>query len=227
MFSGAKSSPEEPDQTTESVSQYPGPDPEITLQLNQYRDSLNIAMSEKIADVTDTLRFGSPEGSLGNLVADALRHTAASQLRRFINIGIIDQGSFKLYLTPGELTLGDLYEFMPYETHLVVLTLTGRQVQQLSNQVAVLGGAPVSGLRFRLSGKRAMGVLVNAKVINPNSTYLVATSSYLADSAEIFPTLSNPVGRIDLEDVSIREVYLNFFKNRRELTPAKDGRIRR
>lgn len=209
-----------------SVSQDLEPDPEIISQLNQYRDSLNTAMNEKIAVITDTLHFGKPESSLGNLAADALRFRAASHLRKFIHVGVIGSGSFKIFFTPGELTLGDLYEFMPYDNHLVVLTMTGQQIQDLSDQVAALGGAPVSGLRFRLRGNRAQGVLVNAEVIDLTSTYLVATSNFIADGGDAFPALWNPVDRIDLEEVSIRELYLNFFKNRRELSPATDGRIR-
>ncbi|MEX0823915.1 MAG: 5'-nucleotidase C-terminal domain-containing protein, partial [Balneolaceae bacterium] len=143
---------------------YPQPDPEIRGALDTYRDSLNQVMNVKVADVADTLRFGEPESALGNLAADALRFRAAAELRTFIHIGIIGEGSFKLYFEPGVLTLGDVYEFMPYQNHLVVLTLSGNMVNKLSNEVARTGGAPISGVRFRINGSGAQGVLVNAEV---------------------------------------------------------------
>lgn len=205
---------------------YPQPDPEIRGALDTYRDSLNQVMNVKVADVADTLRFGEPESALGNLAADALRFRAAAELRTFIHIGIIGEGSFKLYFEPGVLTLGDVYEFMPHQNHLVVLTLSGNMVNKLSNEVARRGGAPISGIRFRINGSGAQGVLVNAEIVDPGKTYLVATSNYLADGGGHFPALWAPLDRIDLTGISIRDLYVNYLSNKRTIEPEIDGRIR-
>lgn len=206
---------------------YPQPDPEIRGALDTYRDSLNQVMNVKVADVADTLRFGEPESALGNLAADALRFRAAAELRTFVHVGVIDKDSFKLYLKPGILTLGDVYEFMPYQNHLVVLTLSGKMINKLSNEVARIGGAPLSGIRFRINGNGAQGVLANAEVIAPEKKYLVATSNYLADGGGEFSALWNPLDRIDLTNISIRDLYVDYFSNRRTIEPEIDGRIRR
>lgn len=206
-------------------ARYPAPDPEIESMLSAYRDSLDEAMGGVIAEVTDTIRFGRPESPLGNIVADALRFRAAGELRKFINVGIISQDSFRLYFEPGTLTKGDVYEFMPYDNHLVVLTLSGEMLKELAGQIAEAGGAPVSGLRFRLADGKASGVLVNAEVIDPSRPYLVATSNYMADGGDRFPALLEPLDREDL-DVSIRDLYIDYFRNKRELSPVTDGRIR-
>jgi 2',3'-cyclic-nucleotide 2'-phosphodiesterase (5'-nucleotidase family) len=204
---------------------YPEPDPVIESMLDTYRDSLNSVTGIRIATVKDTLRFGKPESPLGNLVADALRYRAGSELGRFVNIGIIGEISFRLFLTPGELTKGEVLEFMPYENQLVVLSLTGAQVAELANQIAEMGGAPVSGMRFRIDGNRARGVLVNSQVLDPGRTYLVATSSWVASGGDRFPALWEYSNRIDL-DVDVRNLYLDYFKNRREIYPMLDGRVR-
>lgn len=221
LFSTSVSPDEE-----EFVSVYPEPDPEISQTLESYRDSLDRIMGVKVATVTDTLRFNQPEGSLGNIAADALRGRAAEELRTFVHAGIIGESSFKLYFTPGDLTLGDVYQFMPYENHLVVLTLDGKMMRQLMNEVAEIGGAPVSGVRFTISGERASGILVNSEIVTDEKHYLVATSSYLANGGDRFSALWNPVDRKDLNQISIRDLYVNHFRNKRQLTPATDGRIR-
>jgi 2',3'-cyclic-nucleotide 2'-phosphodiesterase (5'-nucleotidase family) len=209
-----------------SLIAYPNPDPEIEMMLDSYRDSLNTVFGEPIATIRDTLRFGRPESSLGNIVADAIRFRAGAELGRFVHIGIIGDSSFKLYFEPGELTRGEILEFMPYDNHLVILTLSGDDVVKLANTIAEQGGSPVSGLRFRITDSKAAGVLVNSQVLERDKSYLVATSSWAADGGDLFPALWNYSDRIDL-DISIRELYIDYFRSRREINPATDGRIRR
>ena len=207
--------------------EYPGPDSEILQMLDAHRGMLDRQMGVKITTIKDTLRFEKPEGALGNMVSDAIRNRAGNELGRYINVGIIGESSFKLFFEPGELTLGELYEFMPYENHLVVLTLSGDKVYELVNQVAALGGAPISGVRFRIDeNNRARGVLVNSEVIDPNKKYRIATSSWAANGGDVFPALWEADERIDL-DVSVRTVFVDYFKGRSEIYDFTDGRIRK
>jgi len=205
---------------------YPEPDPEISSLLDSYRSALHDKMGEKIATVHDTLRFSKPESALGNLVADALRYRAGFELQRFVNLSVIGDSSFRLYLTPGELTRKDVMEFMPYENHLVILRLRGDKIFELANQIAELGGAPVSGMRLRIVDGRARGVLVNAQTLSSDKEYLVATTSWAANGGDQFPALWDYSDRIDLHDVNVRELYIDYFKTRRNIHASRDGRIR-
>lgn len=204
----------------------PDPDSEIAAILELYRPGVDEVMAKPIAVVQDTLRFGQPEGALGNMAADALRYRAALELRKFVHLGVIGEGSFKTYFIPGTLTLGDVYEFMPYENHLVILELKGDKVIDLIDQVAAIGGAPISGARFRIDeNNRARGLLVNSEVLDPNKYYLIATSSWVANGGDQFPALWSPDHRIDL-DISVIDLYVDFFQGRSELYNERDGRIR-
>lgn len=205
---------------------YPAPDPGIVSALETYRDTLNAVMGETVATVYDTLRFGQPESPLGNLVADAIRFRAGSELRTFVHLGIIGEQSFQLYLTPGPLTLGEIMEFMPYDNHLVVLELRGSKIAELAGQIAELGGAPVSGLRFRIENGEARGILVNSQVLDTDKSYMVATSSWAADGGDRFPALWDYTDRIDLAGVDVRKLYVDYFKSRRNIYSNTDGRIR-
>lgn len=207
---------------------YPEPDSEILRLLDLYRPGMDRVMGNEIAIVRDTIRFNKPESALGNMAADALRFRATRELGRYIHVGIIGESSFQTYFLPGTLTLGDIYEFMPYENHLVVLELTGSSLQQLIHQVAEIGGAPVSGTRFSIDNQnRARGLIVNSEVIDPERTYQVATTSWIANGGDRFSALWNPISRTDLNEIDIRELYVDFFRGRGELTDETDGRIRR
>lgn len=205
---------------------YPNPDPEIEWMIREYREGIQLRLGERVAIVEDTLAFTKPEGSLGNMVADALRYRAALELGRFVHLGVTDDSRFTTQFVPGLLTRESIYEFIPYEGHLVILELKGDRVVELLHQVAALEGAPVSGARFTIDqDKRARGILINSTVVDPAGTYLVATTSRDAESVYPFPALSAAVGRTDT-DISIRTLYLDFFRGRGRLTEMKDGRIR-
>lgn len=225
-------SPAEPHQT---IYYYPfyditenlASDSLISAHLDSYRDGYNDVMGVPIARVVETLKLGQPESSFGNLLSDVIRFRAARELKTYVHIGLINNDSIKLNLNTGPLTLGELYEMMPYDNHLVILTLTGDQVVTLANRIAELGGEPVSGIRMRISNNRAMGLLVNSETVRSDSLYTVATSNYLArGGGGLFPVLTEAKERLEMSDLLIRDIYREYFHNLRELNPQMDQRIR-
>ncbi len=206
--------------------EFPDPDTEIAMMLNSYRGGLQREMGRSVAVARDTLQFGRPESALGNIVADALRVRGSNELGKQVHIGIIGDGSFRLFFEPGIITVGDIYEFMPYENDLVILTLTGEKVIELVQQNASLGGAPISGVRYSISTEgEARGILVNAEVVDPARNYRVATTSWAANGGDLFPALWEPIDRHDLS-ISVRNVYIDYFSYLNEIYDVKDGRIR-
>src|SRR6056297_2824636 len=213
-------------QQTITLEQYAAiSDENIASLLDQYRPRYNDMMGEKVAEVARSISFGKPESPLGNLVADALRFRAARETRTFVNLAMIGESSFRLNLEEGDLTRGEILEFMPYDNSLVLLKLRGESVYRLSQEIAGRGGVPVSGLRFRLEGKTARDVLVNSDIIDPSKHYWLATSSWVANGGEDFKALREHVDRIELP-LSIRDVYLDYFSNQRTIDPEIEGRIR-
>jgi len=199
----------------------------ISAHLERYRDGYSEVMGVPVARVVESLKLGQPESSFGNLLSDVIRFRAARELKNFVHIGLINNDSIKLNLNKGTLTLGELYEMMPYDNHLVILTLTGEQVITLANRIAELGGEPVSGLRMRISNNRAMGLLVNSETVQPDSLYFVATSNYLArGGGGLFPVLIEAKEKLEMSDLLIRDIYREYFNNLRELNPQIDYRIR-
>src|SRR5690606_18727441 len=118
-----------------------------------------------------------------------------------------------------------IFELMPFENTISVLTLSGTQVQRMADQIAAIGGQPVSGIRFRINNGKATDILVNFEPLNPDSTYLVATNNYMADGGESIEELWRPLERIDL-NVLIRDAMIEYIRNRRHLNYELDQRIR-
>jgi len=200
-------------------------DSSISASIDGYRDTLMDIMGEPLTVLKSELNFDKPESTLGNLAADILRFRAARELRTFIHVGVINEDSFRIYLNEGEVNLGQMYELMPYDNHLVILTLTGNNLIKLMGNIAFLGGAPISGVRMNIDRGKARGILVNSEVVDPDRNYFVATSNYLADGNGPFEALWKYENRIDL-DLLIRDTLIEYFKNQYELEPVLDARIR-
>ena len=121
------------------------------------------------------------------------------------------------------------YELLPFENYIVVLTLTGAQMERLADQIARSGGEPVAGWTMVLDGEDATGVLVGGAAIDPQATYRLATVDYLADGGGAWSVLWEPTAHEGREDVAalIRDVFVDYIRERGVVSPELDGRIRR
>src|SRR5690606_33834419 len=141
-----------------------------------------------------------PEGALGNFAADAMRTVAAEALGEPVDIAVTNNGGLRVPIPEGPITVGALFELMPFENALVLLTLSGTQVDSLAGQIARIGGEPVAGLTFTIEepSRRAVDVRVNGEPVDPGRLYRVVTSDYLADIGGGLPVLSEYRERVDV-----------------------------
>lgn len=200
-------------------------DEEIESWLNQHRIQYMRVMGRPVATALDDFHFGQPESSLGNLAADMIRYRATHENQRYVHIALINPDGMKIEFEEGVITLGDLYEFMPYDITLVILEMKGNAVRELAEEIADQGGVPLSGMRMTISGGRASDILVDSESIDPEMIYYVATSSYLADGKGNFSSLEQAEQRHDYS-LLIRDLFIDYMRSRRIFTPMEDLRVR-
>jgi len=200
------------------------PDSTISADLAPYREKVDKVMNQKIGRSTGIFLKNRPEGSLGNLVADAVRNAASRIKEKNIDIGVITNSSIKYRLPKGKITRRMIYEIMPYNNKLVILKLTGHQVLMMANEIAKANGEPISGLRMRIDDKKASDILIGRHTLKSNQLYTVATNDYMANGGGDVPALWNPVSR-ENESISIRQCIEDYINNRLVVHPVLDGRI--
>ena len=110
---------------------------------------------------------GAPESLLSNLVADVLRGAAAQVLGKPADMGLVNMGGLRNVLTEGPITCGNIYEILPFENSLCVVTLKGVYLKQLFESIAARGGEGVSGVKLRItkSRKSCSGATVAGKPV--------------------------------------------------------------
>lgn len=205
-------------------------DPAVEAMIAPYRSQLEAHLTEVLARATGLFAKADPEGALDNLVADAVLYGARRLSRDTVHVALVNDGGLRVpVVAAGPILMRHTYELLPFENYITVLELTGVQLDRLADQVAQSGGEPVAGWTMVLDGEDATRVLVGGAEIDPQATYRLATVDYLADGGGSWSVLWEPSAHEDREDMTvlIRDVFVDYLRERGVVSPELDGRIRR
>lgn len=201
----------------------------LALFLDPYRQGLNQSMNEVLTRSTGRIEKGQPDGPLNDLLTDALLQQASRRYGKPLDCSHLNYGGIRNNLPEGNITTGSVFEVMPFDNQLVVLTLTGDMLRQLLNHFAKGDKLVVGGLRATVHDGQVQDVMfTNGRTLQPAETYTVAMSDYVADGGDNAGFLKGAVRR---ENVSylIRDALIDYFrqqgKSGQPLTPTSDGRI--
>jgi 2',3'-cyclic-nucleotide 2'-phosphodiesterase (5'-nucleotidase family) len=178
--------------------------------LQPYRTEMNKTMNINIGKVDVALQKDKPNGTLGNMVCDAMLLKAKS-VDSNCQIAISNYGGLRIpSITAGEISLGKIYELMPFENTISIIALSGSYVDTFCQKIAKSGGMPISGLSFRLQNAKAIDITVNAKPIDYQKIYYTCVNSYMAsggDECEFLIPLSK-----NNTPFLIRDAIIDFIK---------------
>ena len=191
-----------------------------------FRARMEARTDEVIGEATAPLvKQGEWESALGNFSADAMLYTVNRLVSPRVHVAITNNGGLRVPIRPGPITVGLIYELMPFEDMMVVQTLSGTQLLALADELVRVGGEPMAGLRVRVDDDgEAADVTLDGAPIDPAAEYRVVTSDYLANGSGNLPTLWDPVAREDL-GVTLREAFMRYVRETGTIAPTLDGRI--
>jgi len=162
--------------------------------IKPYGDSVDKSMNTIIGTVREPLEKDQPEGTLGNFMADAYLAMGSLQFDKPIDAAFVNYGGIRLQQLPaGPLTLGKIFELMPFDNVLVLQSLSGVQLQSFLDLVASRGGWPVAGIRFTIKDRKATDVMIKEKPLQPQGQYWVLNSDFVAsggDNAEMLKPIA-------------------------------------
>jgi 2',3'-cyclic-nucleotide 2'-phosphodiesterase (5'-nucleotidase family) len=201
-------------------------DPAVSALIEPYRAELDSRVSEVIARATGEFTRGKPEGTLGNITADAML-IFANELSAEgpVHMAITNNGGLRVPISAGEVTVGNVFELMPFENQLIVLTLTGAQVDTLANNLASLNGEAIAGFTFTIRDGRAYDLLVQGEPVDPKATYRLTTSDFVADGGDRIISFAQPPPR-EVLPILLRDTFIEYFRRKGTLEPRLEGRIR-
>jgi 2',3'-cyclic-nucleotide 2'-phosphodiesterase (5'-nucleotidase family) len=203
-------------------------DAEVEAALAPFRARMGEEIKEVIGETADVLSKASPEGTLGNFATDAMLWAANEYGSEPVQMALTNNGGLRVPIGPGPITVGQMYELMPFENLLSVLTLSGAQLLTLCQQIAEDGGEPVAGFSFRIGrdGERrvAENILVAGQPLDLEGRYRLVTNDFLANGGGDMTPLHSPLARQDLP-VLLRDAFIEYVKHVGVVYPEIEGRI--
>ncbi|TAH41521.1 MAG: hypothetical protein EYC69_07750 [Bacteroidetes bacterium] len=205
----------------------------MKTKIRPYSEKMEADMGIILAQSAEALEKGIPESKLGNFVSDlcfeSIKREYSPSDGKTIDFAFFNNGGLRKSLPAGNISKGDVFELMPFENELVILTLDAVLTKKLINFMASKGGVPVSGLRFSIKDKAAIDILIGGAAFDSTKTYKVLTSDYLANGGDNFSFLSEASKRestsIKIRDAIIQHLYIQG-KTEEIVRVNLDGRIR-
>ncbi len=158
---------------------------DISALIAPYKQKMETEMNEVLVFSNHQMEKAQPESLLGNFLSKLIQEKCGDYMGQPIDFGIVNYGGIRIPSLPaGEITKGKVFELMPFDNFLVVLTINGETVNQLANHMAAVGGWPVSGIRFKIVGGKATEILINQKPVVNDKKYTLAITDYLADGGD-------------------------------------------
>ncbi len=190
-------------------------DASIDSMIKPYTKQLEAEMNVVLATLEEQLVKSKPHNPLGNFMADAMYYRAMS-IRRVkpVDFAVMNHGGIRVpSLEKGDITVGHIYELMPFDNQVVELVLNREQIQAVFDHMASKGGWPVSsGTSYSIKDGKATDIIIRKKPLEDRE-YVMVISDYLAnggDGMEFLEDIKNsPSPGMQL----LRDVIIDHVKN--------------
>jgi 5'-nucleotidase/UDP-sugar diphosphatase len=216
-------------------------DPVLLTLLQPFVDDVDTRLSEIIGHASGTLtdnevRF--QETPLGNMIAESMLWFTRDL---HVDFAVQNGGGIRADLPEGPIVIKQLYEILPFNDSVVVVTLRGSDVELLFDHMGAIspgtGAFPQvsEGVRFtvnRTTGK-CEDILINGKPIDREGTYRIATNSYLAAGGDGYKVFLKAVEKKDTgaAQTDVLEKYIRHIggiidpKQRERIKVISDGAL--
>jgi 5'-nucleotidase/UDP-sugar diphosphatase len=204
------------------------PDPKIAAYISQWVDSAEVGMDEPIGEAKrDITRVGVGESQLGDMVTDAMREAVGADVA-FTNLGGI-----RANIGMGVITPRDVFQVVPFDNKIVYFDMTGSYLKHVLEWriKGMRQGAYVSGLkivysRTRPDFDRITYLQVDGKPWDPDSTYRVATTDFIAEGNIGLEFLTEiPPQYVHNTNMTVKDAVIEYIKRHSPLAPKVEGRF--
>lgn len=211
-----------------SIGQSIPDDGATAMVIEPYKKSLESQMDTKISYTNVELTKQGDNSSLGNLLADytlqGAKEWAAKNNVPKIDGAVINIGGIRTNIGKGDILLRHIYEVMPFENELVIVKMTGAQLQGMFDYyLQTQKNNPVSNMVIETEAGKINKALINGVSVDPAQTYYIATSDYLAlggDNMKFFNA-----GEMISTGVKLRDLYIEKFRQNPNVTAPADLRL--
>lgn len=208
-----------------------GNDTETVAKLKPYRSRMDSVMNWVMGTSEMDMEAKRPESLLSNLVADVLRQAGEKLLNgKPADMGLVNMGGLRNVINKGPVTCENIYEILPFENSLSVLTLKGSTLKSLFEDIARQKGEGVSGVAMKITADgKLIEATIGGKPVVDEQLYTVATIDYLAEGNDGMTSLIQAEKRVNAPIWTLRRLFMDYVlkqtMKRKALTSKLEDRI--
>jgi 2',3'-cyclic-nucleotide 2'-phosphodiesterase (5'-nucleotidase family) len=181
-----------------------------------YRSSLEKDMNRILVYSEHVMEKSSPEGLLNNFVADLVFNIGQRLYKaeddKPIDFCLLNYGGLRVPLPKGEITYSRVFELLPFENEMVVITLTGEKTLELFNYLAnSSSGMPVSGIKLTIDNNSPKTIFIQNQEFDINRNYKILTSDYLAGGGDSMNFFFQPLN-YELIGTRVRDAIIKHME---------------
>ncbi len=184
-------------------------DTEMGKYIDKYKGDKDKIMSVKIGETAVELPIERHNSPLGNLIAKMMYERAASMMT--VDAVITNWGGIRRNLFAGDVTVGDVYEILPFDNTAVVLTFTGTQLQAVADAMAKKGGETMYNISFDIVDDKAENVNVKGEKLDAEKTYMIVSNDYLEKGNDRLRPMADHIEAKNL-NIQLRQIAIDYIK---------------
>ena len=210
--------------STDCIASAPAVAEAYAAALAPKKAALEAEMSVVLGYAPEDMTVHRPECNMLNWASDALLAKARQYYDGRVDMAVVNIGGMRCEWRKGDITKQHVFELMPFDNRLVVLTLKGEDILELCQVFAEVGGEGVAGLRMQAEEAQLIDAQIDGCSIDPEAYYTVATSDYLAGGTDHMAPLTRHIAYWD-SDLLIRDLYLEYVQEQKTVSSTIDGRM--
>ena len=206
-------------------------DSTIYKAMYKYKKVHDEQMYAVIAKSEDVLIKADVESTLGNFFCDAVIHETKKLLGKdsiLYPVAIFNKGGLRNSLPKGNITIGNVFELMPFDNELLMVKISGPKFKEMCGKIIEKGGIPIGGMTMEINGAQATNVKINGQLFDETKSYWVVTSDYLGNGGDGYNFFKDPIEKRNM-NVLLRNVIISYCeeltKHEQTIKPKLDGRI--
>jgi 2',3'-cyclic-nucleotide 2'-phosphodiesterase (5'-nucleotidase family) len=187
------------------VTSETGTSEKINKLIEPYKLGMSEAMNEVIGFCPAFIEKKKPSSAIGSMMADAVMD-AINGIEKDVTFCLLNYGGIRSSLDSGAITVGEIFQIMPFENEIVVLKLESPYLDTLKYFVKRKNGESLSD---------EVRSLDTDKIYEKGFFYLV-TNDYIANGGDNYSFLKNAVER-ESTGIKIREAIIGHVKRNNPL----------
>ncbi len=201
--------------------------------LEPFRADVDRQMSVVVAETAVPLIRQKPESLITNYLGDIILRTGQAWASRYPGKPIpqaayLNYGSVRCDLPKGEITVGNVFELMPFENELVLLKLKGEDLYAMAEMIAKRGGESVAGMKIGIKDGQLSTFTIDNQPVERSRFYWLATNDYAAGGGDDMKMFLNRATIIRTE-IKLRDCFIDYMRDEHnagnQISPKLDGRI--